>query len=89
MPGAPEVPLTEADAEEDDVAGLGVCEDPTPEEIGIGVLQAAGEGEEDHGIERFGHLAVVGALGSHGAPPRNDFSDLQDSTAAAGREDLF
>ena len=74
MSGAPEIPLEEADAEEDDVAGLGVGEDPAPEEVGIGVLQAAGEGEEDHGIERFGHLPVVGMLERHKAPPEIVFS---------------
>ena len=49
-------------AEQNDVARLGVGKHFAPEQIGVGVLQTAGERKKHRCIERLRHLAVVEPL---------------------------
>ncbi len=51
-----EVPVGEVHAEQDDVAGLRVCEDPAVGDIGVRIEKAAGEREQQPDHERLGHL---------------------------------
>ena len=62
------VALEETGAEEHDVARLGVGEYAAAAEVGIGVLQAAGEDDEGGHQQRFGHLPA-GFVQQHGKAP--------------------
>lgn len=46
-------------AEEKDIAGLGICEDVIPVQIGIGVHQSAGYGQKAAQPKGFGHMPMV------------------------------
>ena len=55
------VPLTIHDigAQQHDIAGLGIGKHLAPEQIGVGVLQAAGQRKEHRRKKRLGHLPVM------------------------------
>ena len=53
------VAIHQVGAEQHDIAGLGVGKHFAPEQIGIGVLQAAGQRKEHGGEKGFGHLPVM------------------------------
>ena len=65
--GRPEpVPIEKTLAEQNNVARLGVGEDPAPAEVGVGVLKPAGESEEGNrkqalsgGVCRMVHLNQI------------------------------
>ena len=55
----PPIAIHEVCAQQHDVTGLGVGEHFAPEQIGIGILQAAGQRKEHGGEEGLGHLPVM------------------------------
>ena len=60
IPGAvAPLAVKEVRAEQHDVARLGVGEHLAPAEVGIGILQAAGENDERGGQQGFRHLPGV------------------------------
>ena len=60
VPGTvPPLPVKQIGAEQDDVARLGIGKHLAPAEIGVGVLQAAGENNERGGQQGFRHLPGV------------------------------
>ena len=58
------VPLTvhQVGTQQHDVAGLGVGKNLTPEQVGIGILQSAGQGQEHSREKGLGHLSVMISL---------------------------
>ena len=61
--GARRVALKKIGAQKDDVAGLSVGKHLAAAEIGIGVLQTAGENDERSRQQRVRHLTACGAMG--------------------------
>ena len=62
------LPLEQGRTDQHHVSRLGVGEDPAPADIGVGVLEAAGQDNEHRGPEAVGHLALKGLNGSHVVP---------------------
>ena len=60
IPGAvPPLPVKQIGTEQHDIARLGIGKHLAPAEIGVGVLQAAGENDERGGQQGFRHLPAV------------------------------
>ena len=73
------VALDQLHAAQHDVAGLCIGKHLAAIQIGINVLQAAGDRQEHGGAERFGHLPIVGQFSTDGhgmVPPLHKFPSM-------------